>query len=258
MLDVKDDDAPDNNDDGNEEASSFSQNSGTGNTMVVAYSPPETEEEDDDEVSNVARSRKTDVSVLSEGRSCQGSSIKSKLKRRKKNQVVDDDALAMLTAATDQSFVKNKEMVRHNKFLEMVEERRLSLEQRREDRLQFMMHLEQEKLKQGEWKEKTDKLAYKVKLLHEFKQLVSTGMGTREIVTLFPEMAEVSHAVLPQQSQEMATNTKVSSPSRKKETSTNTTSKNAQRKPAQGKPKRGDDESSYESSTEHSNYSAEE
>ena len=96
---------------------------------------------------------------------------------------MDDDAIAALTKASKTSEAKMQEMVRHNQFLENLEERKYELEKRKEDR------------ESQSWKGKSDELSYKMQLLERYNQLKSLHNWTDEqIISFYPDMKQIVDA----------------------------------------------------------------
>ena len=75
-------------------------------------------------------------------------------------------------------------MTRHHQQIENIENKRLKLEEKRQE-------IELKKMETMEWRGKADQLSYKVKLVKEYQNLVTSGMSNEQIEQLFPEMDEV-------------------------------------------------------------------
>ena len=76
-------------------------------------------------------------------------------------------------------------MVRHNQFLEKLEEKKLKLEEKREDR------------ESTSWRGKSDELDYKMKLLQKYTELRESHHFTDEqIVAFYPDMKQIVDAKL--------------------------------------------------------------
>jgi predicted nuclease with TOPRIM domain len=98
---------------------------------------------------------------------------------------MDDDALTALAQASKTSEAKMNKLVRHHQFLENLEERKLQLHEKREER----------ESKNGQWKDKTDELEYKMKLLEKYKELKDKyGWTDAQVLALCPEMEPIINA----------------------------------------------------------------
>jgi hypothetical protein len=87
------------------------------------------------------------------------------------------------------------EMQRHNKEVEHVENKRLQLQVKQEEREDQRLDLEQKKFESQQWRGKSDELDYKVKLVKECTSLKAQGLSDEQIVSLFPEMKNVLEAL---------------------------------------------------------------
>jgi hypothetical protein len=110
------------------------------------------------------------------------SSKKSRKSRKKSSPIMDNGALAAFAQASKVSEAKMNELARHHQFLEKLEERKLQLNERREER----------ESQNGQWKDKTDELEYKMKLLEKYKELKDKyGWADAQILALCPEMEPI-------------------------------------------------------------------
>ena len=109
----------------------------------------------------------------------------TRAKRRKKSTYLDDDAATILDDASKRSEERMREMIRHHKILESMEDAKLELEKKREVR--------EEKLAAfNTWKGKTAELDYKMNLLHRYKEMQDNlGWSDDQIVAYFPDMEHV-------------------------------------------------------------------
>jgi hypothetical protein len=98
--------------------------------------------------------------------------------------LMDDKTVEMLQEASKVSRQKVVELNRHNKRLEDVEERKLALQLKQDER-------EQKRFETQQWKGRSDELDYKVKLVREYNSLKTQGLTNEQIIALFPEMASV-------------------------------------------------------------------
>jgi hypothetical protein len=87
---------------------------------------------------------------------------------------MDKDTVQLLSAASESSKDKMDKLKRHHQQLETIEKEKLRLEK-----------------KKYEWKGKSDKLDYKMKLIVEYKKLKEQGMSDDRIASFFPEMKGV-------------------------------------------------------------------
>ena len=106
-----------------------------------------------------------------------------------------DEAVSALQQASKTSEAKMSETVRHHKFLENLEERKLDLEKKKEDREQKKEDREKKKDERDAWRGKTDELDYKMKLLEKYQQLKDAyGWDDKQILAFYPDMEEVIKA----------------------------------------------------------------
>jgi hypothetical protein len=106
-----------------------------------------------------------------------------KAKKKKTPSLLDDDAMAALNEASATSKHRMDELVRHNQFIEKLEERKLALEEKREQRATVS------------WQGKTDELQYKMQLLEHYNQLKKTHKWTDEqIIAFYPDMKQIIDA----------------------------------------------------------------
>jgi hypothetical protein len=106
-----------------------------------------------------------------------------KAKKKKPPSMLDDDAMAALNEASATSKHRMDELVRHNQFIEKLEERKLELEEKREQRATVS------------WQGKTDELQYKMQLLERYNQLKKTHKWTDEqIIAFYPDMKQIIDA----------------------------------------------------------------
>ena len=112
------------------------------------------------------------------------SSKKAKKPSKKRaSPVMDDKAITALSEASKASEAKMKEMVRHNQFLEKLEEKKLVLEQKREER------------ESTSWRGKSDELDYKMKLLQRYTELRDVHhFSDDQIVAFYPDMKQIVEA----------------------------------------------------------------
>jgi hypothetical protein len=108
---------------------------------------------------------------------------------------MDDNTVAMLAEGNKMSKEKMVELARHNRQVEQMEQEKLQLEKRKEEREGIRLDLDREKFKAMEWKGKSDELDYKMKLVRDYQDLVKSGMTNEQIVTMFPEMEKVIEAL---------------------------------------------------------------
>jgi hypothetical protein len=134
----------------------------------------DTNEEEDGKSLSTKRTNVTSVTG--------GSSMKkSRGRKKKQSPLMDDEAIEALSKASKTSEAKMKELVRHHKFLEGLEEKKLAIEEARENR----------EVKRSQ----IDDLEYKMKLVEKYKELKSTySWNDDQIVTFFPEMKQVVDA----------------------------------------------------------------
>jgi hypothetical protein len=110
-------------------------------------------------------------------------SKKTRPNSSKKGSTIDIDTLAMLSKASHASEERIKEQVRHNAFLEKLEQQKLELEQKKEERAT------------NSWKGKSEELDYKMKLIHQYNDLKNTYHWTDEqIVSFYPDMKQIVDA----------------------------------------------------------------
>jgi hypothetical protein len=147
---------------------------------ATSYDLDEENEEDVSDISDEEGTRKTDKSY---GSKTTDKSNGSKKKKRKGSPLIDDEALAALQSASQTSQLKMNELVRHHKFLEVLEEKKLSLEEKKEKR------------EAASWKGKTDELDYKMQLIQRYKQLKDDfDWDDDQILSFYPDMEQVIKA----------------------------------------------------------------
>jgi hypothetical protein len=111
------------------------------------------------------------------------SSRKAKRKKASSSVVMDDDGIAALTEASKTSKDRMTEMVRHNHFIEQLEERKLALEEQKERRATIS------------WHGKAEELQYKMQLLERYNQLKKKYQWNDEqIVSFYPDMEQIVKA----------------------------------------------------------------
>jgi hypothetical protein len=111
------------------------------------------------------------------------SSRKAKRKKASASAIMDDDAVAVLAEASTASTARMNELVRHNHFIEKLEERKLALEEQKEHRAMLS------------WQGKTEELQYKMQLLERYNQLKKKYQWTDEqIVSFYPDMKQIVDA----------------------------------------------------------------
>jgi hypothetical protein len=111
------------------------------------------------------------------------SSKKVKRKRTSVPSVLEDDGVAALAEASKTSKARMMELVRHNQFIERLEERKLTLEEKKERRLEIS------------WQGKADELQYKMQLLERYDQLKKKkNWSDQQIITFYPDMKQIVDA----------------------------------------------------------------
>jgi hypothetical protein len=141
----------------------------------------EEENDKEDDAMSKLSDKNENKSVSTKRTASTSSSRKSHNKKKKSSPIMDDDAIAALSKASQTSKAKMKELVRHHQFLENLEERKLHLEQQREAR-------ESNKGKLGE-------LEYKMRLIEKYKELKEKyGWNDNQIVAFLPDMRQVVEA----------------------------------------------------------------
>jgi hypothetical protein len=117
-----------------------------------------------------------DKSVATKRTAATSSSRKVK-KKKKGSPTLDGDGLEVLNEATQVSKDRMNEMVRHNQFIEKLEERKLALEEKKV------------------WQCKTDELEYKMRLLERYNQLKENRHWTdKKIIAFYPDMKQIVEA----------------------------------------------------------------
>jgi hypothetical protein len=105
--------------------------------------------------------------------------------KKKSSPIMDDDAIAALTQASKASEAKMHELVRHHQFLENLEERKIKLHEKKEER----------ESNSDKWKGKTGELEYKMKLLERYKELKETyHWDDAQIIAFCPDMKQIVEA----------------------------------------------------------------
>ena len=146
----------------------------------------ELSEEEDGNGTTVARSvtSRTEASkttTQSTKRTTPSTSSSRKKKPRKgklKTSLIDDDTLTLLGDSKSANEDRMKEMARHNKVVESMEQQKLALEKQKAESMS--------------WKGKSDQLDYKMNLLARFEQLKhEKKWNDEQILKFFPDMAEV-------------------------------------------------------------------
>jgi hypothetical protein len=111
------------------------------------------------------------------------SSSRKAKKKKAPPTILDGDALHALSEASATSKHRMDELVRHNQFIEKLEERKLALEEQKEHRAQIS------------WQGKADELQYKMQLLERYNQLKKTHKWSDEqIIAFYPDMKQVIEA----------------------------------------------------------------
>ena len=115
-------------------------------------------------------------------RTVSSSSTKKKKPRRGrlKTTLMDDDTLTLLSDSKKANEERMKEVARHNKAVESMEQQKFELEKQKVDSMS--------------WKGKSDQLEYKMNLLGRFEELTARGWTSEQIVRFFPDMAEIAAA----------------------------------------------------------------
>jgi hypothetical protein len=132
-------------------------------------------DEEDVEATKSVSTRKTEKS---------GKSTSSK--KRKTSPLLDDDALQALQQATETSARKMDELVRHHKFLEALEEKKLQLQAKKDER------------EARSWKGKSEELDYKMQLLRRYQELKDQfAWNDTQILAFYPDMKQVVEAKKP-------------------------------------------------------------
>jgi hypothetical protein len=144
----------------------------------------EEESHEDEDLSDLSEAEGKSVAKSVGGNSMNTKRSSSNKKKRKgSSPLMDDEALAALTSASQASEAKMKELVRHHHFLESIEEKKLRLEERREERASNSL------------KGKTEELDYKMQLLDRYAHLKQTyGWSDDQIIAYFPDMKQVVNA----------------------------------------------------------------
>jgi hypothetical protein len=107
------------------------------------------------------------------------------VKKRKNNPLIDDEAMSILEVINRCERDKMREIRRHNKFLESMEERRLRLQ---EQQLAFQ---EKQYELSGFFKEKNAELEYKANLLNKYEMFKERGFTSKQIMAIVPEMQQI-------------------------------------------------------------------
>jgi hypothetical protein len=146
----------------------------------------EEEEEATEEIPEDAAEDAAEKSVATKSVATKRPSVTSSSKKAKKKKpisIMDDETIAALAEASKTSKHRMNEMVRHNQFIERLEERKLALEEQRERRAEVS------------WQGKADELQYKMQLLERYNQLKKKHQWTDEqIVTFYPDMSQIVKA----------------------------------------------------------------
>ena len=146
------------------------------------------EEDPDDDLSDISEEEKSTVTKRTATTAATDATSSSRKKpksagKKKGSALMDDEALDALQRASRNSEAKMTEMVRHHKYLENLEERKLEIEQKREER------------ESKSWRGKTDELDYKMQLIERYQQLKSTYNWTDDqILAFYPDMEQVIRA----------------------------------------------------------------
>jgi hypothetical protein len=194
--DDSDDDSDDNSDDENsnqvddaEAVANINEVGASGNDALSDISDTEEQE-------GTALTTSTPRSVGTKRTASSSSGKKTKKKQKgknnaNKNPLMDDQALSLLTDASQMSERKMAEMVRHNKMVEEREQKKYELELQREDR-------ERKRAALDAWKGKSDELEYKMKLLDRYKDFREVhGWSDEQILAFCPDMSAVIAAHQP-------------------------------------------------------------
>ena len=141
------------------------------------------EGEDDNmsDISEADKSTTTKRSAFTEGTS---STKKSRRPAKKSTAVVDEETIAALNQASQNSAAKMAEMKRHHQFLEKIEERKQAIEEKR-------LELEQSKETTNSWKGKYSELEYKMQLLQRYEELKDRGWSDERIMAFYPDMKQI-------------------------------------------------------------------
>jgi hypothetical protein len=116
------------------------------------------------------------------------SASKNKNKKRKTSPLMDDSAVAALTAGNKAMQERMQEVARHNKVVEEMEKRCFKLEENR-------LNLEQNRFQAMAWQGKNDELNYKMNLLARYEQFRKEfNWSDEQIVAYCPDMAQVIDA----------------------------------------------------------------
>ena len=140
--------------------------------------------QDDDDVSDISETEKSTITKRTAGTTATTSSKKAKRSSYKKNTaLLNEDAIEALAKASKTSEAKMMELKRHHEFLERLEERKLELEQKREER------------ESNSWKGKSDELDYKMQLLRRYNELkLEHEWSDEQIISFYPDMKQIVQA----------------------------------------------------------------
>jgi hypothetical protein len=138
-------------------------------------------------------------------RTARTSSNTTSSRKAKKKRIpgIIDDAVEVFTEASKNSKEKMDEMVRHNQFIEKLEERKMVLEEEKKNLEERKVVLEEEKrdleerkvvieekkMHQASWQNKNDKLQYQMQLLDQYNNLKQNHNWSDERIVAFnPDM----------------------------------------------------------------------
>jgi hypothetical protein len=104
-----------------------------------------------------------------------------KKKRKASDPLMNDETVSMLKEVSESAKLKYDKLVRHNKNVKILENKKYELEKKKLDSLQ--------------WKGKQEELDYRLKLVKEYLSLSAGGMSDDQIIRLFPKMKDVVKAM---------------------------------------------------------------